>query len=145
MEKMTEELREDYLQALEGRRMWLEWKKKYALDNHCGLILFPSLCKELNEAGSRQLPSFMKRKYLKKALALYTQEMPVPLVTGEGFEIITVGIAKEKMEALLKYYCLIQFTKNIVVISTEEPFGNNGIIGKEGISLEDYVRNGIYV
>ena len=33
----------------------------------------------------------------------------------------------------------------IAVISVEEPYGNANIIGKEGITLHDYVKDALYV
>ena len=141
-----EDLKEDYQLALEGRGCWLKLKEKYKMDDHCCLIICPTDNPLLNRIAMDNLIIFLKRKYLEKAVILspypYMKKYIMP--TKEK-EIYFVHAEKHKMESILKYYRLTQFTKNIVVISLEEPYGNDNLIGKKGITLVDYVKNAIYV
>ena len=55
------------------------------------------------------------------------------------------SVDEKMMTELVSYYRLQQFFRNIVVITMEEPFGTGGIVGKCGITLDDYVRDALYV
>ncbi len=144
--------------AKKGREIWLEIKEKYSFEPESGcLVLMPSADKQLNQAAMRHLPHYMERKYLDKAVVICMEEKLLieemqkgkPAeennTAGRTRQIITVQLEADKIAQLLKYYRLIQFTKNIVVVSLEEPFGNANIIGREGITLENYVVDALYV
>lgn len=141
-----EELKPYFQLALSGREVWIRLKETYKINEYCFLVLCPSDEILLNKAAMENLDEFLKRKYIKRAVvvSIYTDIRRL-CEDSKQAEIQFVCISQEEMEGILKYYRLTQFTQNIVVISLEEPFGNGNIIGKEGITLEDYVRNAIYV
>lgn len=143
------DLRTDIEAAKKGREIWLKIKRQYSFEaiNDC-LVVLPSEMKRLNLAALEETPAYMKRKYLRKAIIIGINELPL---TGgwqrfaEGGQILFRRLEKVQCEQLLKYYRLTQFTKNIIVVSLEEPYGNGNIIGKESITLKDYIRDAIFV
>ncbi len=142
------DLRMDVEEARMGRQIWLEIKKKHSFDyrDDC-LVILPSPKSDLNQIALEKLSEYIKRKYLKKAVivscyrTILESDKYILDHSWMEFEWIDEGQCRE----LLKYYRLTQFTKNVVVISLEEPFGNKNIIGKEGITLSDYIVHAIYV
>lgn len=143
---MKNEFINDYKMSLNGRECWLYFKDKYNLRIEDYIILFPDDEETLNQVAASQLTDFLKRKFAKKALVLCVNSEVKKVI--ENFIEVNIPseiISEKDMQNLLKYYRLVQFTKNIVIISTEEPFGNDHIIGKDGITAEDYIRDAIYV
>lgn len=141
-----EELKQDLKMAFSGREYWIRLKEKYEIDENYYLILCPTSNFLLNKIAMENLRNFLKRKFIQQAIVLSVFskiEELCPYSTKKDIQFKYLG--QEEMDLILKYYRLLQFFKNIVVISLEEPFGNENIIGKKGISLEDYVKDAIYV
>lgn len=143
------DLQTDIEAAKKGREIWLEIKKQYSFEPiHDCLVVLPSREKELNSSALEEIPAYMQRKYLYKAIIISTAD--VPRVESEQSIVEERQIFFKQLEEircgqLLKYYGLTQFTKNVVVVSLNEPYGNGNIIGNEGITLKDYMRNAIFV
>lgn len=139
-------LQEDFKMAERGREIWLSIKEKHQLNNECYLIICPSSDGALNKEALNLLPDFLQRKYIDKAVIVALDiQLQKELSKGTYVSISLEVLRYEDIEALLKYYRLVQFIKNIAVISLEDPFGNAGIIGKGDITLTDYIRDSIYV
>lgn len=145
--KIKIELQEDYAVALEGRKCWLKLKAKYYLDTDWYLIICPTEHKELNACAMENLCEFLKRKYKNKVLIVSLSEQKKDYAKQReiSFEIVEEVLSNEEINSLLKYYRLLQFFPNIVVISNEEPFGNLNIVGKKGITMCDYVNYALFV
>lgn len=138
-------LNNDFKLAWEGREYWLKLKEKYYIDDDCYLILFPEDDNQLNKSAIQNLGKFLDRKYICRAVILFTYDVREKIFYyKEKMDVTFERISQNEMRAILKYYQLTQFAKNIVAVSMEEPFGNRNIINKAGITLEDYVRNAIY-
>lgn len=143
------DLQTDIEAAVKGREIWLRIKEQYSFEmiNDC-LVIIPSLDKELNRAALEEIPNYMYRKYLRKAIIISSTDLPLiesGQESAEKQQMFYIQLERVQCEQLLKYYCLTQFTKNVIAVSLEEPYGNGNIIGKEGITREDYIRNAIFV
>lgn len=135
---------QDLEQAKKGREIWLGIKSDLQYEPVSGcVVIMPTADWELNRAALEKLPGYMGRKYLEKAVVACRDGMELPQAGRGGISVRRLSIPD--MECLLKYYRLVQFTKNVVVVSLNEPFGNAGIIGREGITLGDYVEDALYV
>lgn len=140
------ELMEDYQLAKQGRTWWLEIKKEYGIDEFWYVVICPEKDGELNRLLLEHLPDFLERKFIYRAFILVEEGKQRKMkLEDRKITIYIRQMGKEKINAILKYYRLIQFEKNIIVASLSEPYGTAGIIGKEGITLEDYVKDALLV
>lgn len=137
---MNEILQEQYKLAMEGKRCWLDIKKMYNIKCEDCLVILPSDNHELNKCAIKYLPAYMEKKHIRKSLLVSKSDLNIA-----DKQVTAIKLTFDKIQALLKYYRLLQFTRNIVVISLESPYGNENIINKENISMDDYVRDAIYV
>lgn len=143
---MRDILKEEYQIAESGRKIWLSLKEIYAIDENVYLVIFPMNDHEFNEIALRYLPEFLKRKYINRVVVLHnSQNLSLTSMNNSGIHIEYNEMSQENLDSIIKYYRLVQFAKNIVVISVKEPFGNANIINKAGISVDDYIINAIYV
>lgn len=141
-----EKLKTEFQLAYEGREYWINLKERYEIDEYCYLILCPTDNSSLNRIAMENLTDFLTRKYIRRAVVLLTEgESAEDYPRSADMDIRFIQADKKEMECILRYYRLTQFAKNIVVISLEQPFGNENIIGKKGITLTDYVKDAIYV
>lgn len=141
-----EDLELHFQLALKGREYWIEIKKRYEIDENCYLVICPTNDFLLNKIAMENLNEFLKRKYIKKAIILSTYIGLKEFYTHfSKADVQFQYLDQKQMNCTLKYYKMVQFFPNIVVISLEQPFGNGNIIGKKGITLIDYVRDAIYV
>ena len=135
------------LSAMKGREHWLKLKEQYCPDEETGIIIIQTEKPKLIHTAIQLIPEYLKRKYLKRVLGVTCHDLLANLIkTTFRKDCVILAITEQKyIEELLDYYKLVQFFSEIVIISTEEPYGNSHIIGKVGITLEDYVRNALYV
>lgn len=141
-----EELMEDYKLAERGRKLWLEIKDEYKVDALWYVVICPKKDETLNRLVLKHLPDFLERKFISRAVVISEDEARGKKpVENNGTVVCFRQVSRQEIEELLKYYRLIQFEKNIIVASLEEPYGTAGIIGKEGITLEDYVKDALLV
>lgn len=137
---MNEILQEQYKLAMEGKRCWLDIKKMYNIKCEDCLVILPSDNYELNKCAIKYLPVYMEKKYIRKSFLVSKSDLNIV-----DKQVTVIKLTFDKIQALLKYYRLLQFTRNVVVISLESPYGNENIINKEDISMDDYVKDAIYV
>lgn len=140
------ELMEDYQLAQQGRKLWLEIKEEYKIDELWYVAICPGKDVAINELLLAHLPDFLRRKFIHYAVIILEEDIQgKACVEDNGIILYFRKTGREGIEAILKYYRLMQFEKNIIVASLEEPYGTAGIIGKEGITLEDYVKDALLV
>ena len=146
--KVSDELQQEYQIAKMGQEIWFSLKNKFQIDTEWYLVICPTDYLELNICAMKSLFGFLKRKYKNKALIVSKIDI-WNFVDNVGFDsslyIVNELLTVEKMNALLKYYRLIQFFPNMVVISNELPFGNLNIVGEKGITMDDYVNHALFV
>ncbi len=136
---------EEIEEAKKGRKIWLDLRNKWELDENWFLIILPEKSKELNSIALLKLDNFLNKKYVQNALILYSSYLSDQDKFNYSNNIVFVYIEEKKLKQVLRYYRLKQFFKNIVVISLEEPFGNSGFIEHIDITLENYIEDGLYV
>ena len=144
--KPNDRIMEKFNTALHGRELWIELKRINQIDENWILILFPVDDSNLINAALKELPLYMRRKYLNSALLIGdNNNVVIDEISVEGLNVLSKHISPEDIESILSYYRLQQFFKNIVVVSLNEPFGSDALIGKKGITIDDYVRDAIFV
>ena len=134
-----------FCQAKRGREVWIYLRKKWGIDDNWFLVLFPEKNDCINEIALRKLDDFLERKYVDNALVVHYENYLINKLENTKNNIVFEDVKENDMLDMIKYYCLQQFFKNIVIVSIEQPFGSKGLIGHLGITLEDYIENAIYV
>lgn len=132
--------------AMAGREYWLHIKEQYRPDEETGLVVVQTKETEMVDTAVRLIPVYMKRKYLKRVILILDKEIAAKIKKEENWNTVIFVVAERRqIEELLAYHRLVPFFYETAVVSVEEPYGNANIIGKEGITLEDYVKNALYV
>lgn len=141
-----EDIEERYRYSLKGRDRWFKLKEKYQIDKEWYLILMPTCNKKLNHTAFLYLNEFRNKKYIKKILVVISDHGKDNSISFNKWKDVYIeNVDEQVMTELVLYYRLQQFFRNIIVISAEEPFGTGGIVGKCSITLDDYVRDALYV
>lgn len=130
--------------ALKGRELWISIKNDFEVDDESYLVILPTDEKKLNESTINNLTYFITRKYIKK-IVLVVKDNIADQRMRKIAEVVPCVITNKNMDDLISYCRLQQFFRNTVVVSMDEPFGTRGIVGKQGITLDDYVRDAIFV
>lgn len=132
--------------ALRGREIWLAIKASNNLDENWALVIFPTENVELNKTAVEYLSDYLKKKYLNGVVLLTHKYAPfIAGISIDNCTMVSKCLSENDMEAIIMYYKLQQFFRNIVVVSIDEPFGCDAIIGKCDITLVDYVADAIFV
>ena len=129
-------------EAEKGREIWDDLKLKYRVTESDVIVIVGSLDKEFVSKSIDCLREYTDRKNLKREIIVCCRNEQME--SNDDRRVI-YKVENNELNNLLRFYRMIQFTKNIVVLSLEMPFGNKGILEKVGITLEDYIRDAIYV
>jgi len=125
------------IMAWRGRKVWLRLKKDYSITENQYLFIMPDDNRVLNTCVLGYIGCFLKKRYFSGAIIIFNNnEHKYNITNSYGKEIILTYLEPSRITALLKYYRLLQFKSEIKVISFYEPFGSDGLLKKENISLE---------
>lgn len=131
--------------AKAGRELWLSLSEKHNIDSDCGVIVFPVRDDELNREAISLLSAYMERFHLRQIYAVTDQESVIETIKGmDCHEIMDIGLSETEMDNLLKYYRMAEFTAHIAVVSIDKPFGNDYLIKKKGLSMQDFILSAIF-
>lgn len=137
--QLSNALDEHFALAEKGRNLWLDFKKEVSWKDEWSLIIVPNEAPELREALIRLLPEIKRRKYMIQPVIISECE-----IADCPENVIYKLMSSEDMLALLKYYRLCQFASNVYVVSCEMPFGNDGMIGVNGITIDNYLLDSVF-
>lgn len=138
LKKIKEEMLK---RAYIGRDLWIELKEEYDLGIEDCLLLMYKKNKNINDSVLNNLNRYIKKKYIRQMIIVADFQ---GLIADQ--DNIKWVVKKNRDVADFEcYYRCVQFTNNIIIVSLEEPYGTGKIIGKEGITLDDYVRDAILV
>lgn len=137
--QLSNNLDEHFALARKGHDFWIRFKKEISWKDDWSLIIVPNENPELREALTRLLPEIEHRKYMIHSVIISDCELE-----GCPRNIINKLISAEEMSALLKYYRLCQFASNVYVVSFKMPFGNEGMIGVKGITIDNYLLDSVF-
>lgn len=137
-----------FVSALNGRNFWLRLDKTYSI-NKDGLhvILMPENDRELNEQALRHIDDMVKYRRANGVIILTNQQWILDSAQSVSDSIKTVHmISDKKIDALLSFYELYEFTERLATISLTRPFNRqvHRALGVHGITKEDLVCICIY-
>ena len=129
--------------AILGRDIWIRLKQQYSITEDWYIVIFPTSDMSINKIARDYIKSFARKKYINHFLLLSRNENEK--LNCEEIDVNEVQLNENEIEELTLYYRLQQFHRNIVIVSLDEPYASDGIIGKKGITLEDFVKDAIFV
>ncbi|MDE6615174.1 MAG: hypothetical protein K2K35_01290 [Lachnospiraceae bacterium] len=123
-------------EARKGRLYWLYLLEKYKLDLSGYVLLIPD--KEDIRHLKKRFIQFIARKNGSKGVIVTC----TGLVSNTEYKednIYTEVCTEQETVNLMRFYCMYQFTPNLLIASLEKPEGRRGInlAGKEGISRQE--------
>ena len=125
---MGELIQKELKKACEGREYWLWLMETYHLENGKYVILIPSPCTRDAYLSLLFLENFIKEKGIKSVIILSTDVIIKNVAFLFSDKIEDVIIIDEKIkEAILKFYCLYEFSNRFVIASLTQPKGRKGI------------------
>ncbi len=129
LEKRVEEARK-------GRLYWLYLLEKYKLDFTSYVLLIPD--KEDIIHLKNRFIQYIARKNGSKGVIIAYKELISNIQCTDG-SICTETCTRQEAENLMRFYCMYQFTPNLLIASLEKPDGRRGInlAGKDGFSRQE--------
>lgn len=124
--------------VLAGKRLWNKIQRKYDICNKYFIILKEKE-PELAIKSMEFLDEFLRKKYSQGAIILTTDKS----ITSKNGEVIIITSKEE--EGILSYFNLYPFYDKVIVVSLKEPYGSYGLLNKEGITMEDMIKEYIFV
>ena len=135
-----------FLEAWKGRSLWKKLVREYEIKLGVYLIALISDDVEQNTYAISYLEEFLKKKYAEGAVILtYDSRYDKEIRSLHLANVHIRHVTTKEMTSIARYYCLQRFSDNVVIVSLDEPFGSYGLLEKDGISMEDMVRNYIFV
>ena len=134
--------------ALIGRWFWLKLDRTYSI-NKDGLyvILMPENDRELNEQALRHIDDMVKYRRANGVIVLTNQQWILDSAQSASENVRAVRrTSDKKIDALLSFYELYEFTERLFTVSLTKPFNRqvHRALGVHGITKEDIVCICIY-
>lgn len=132
--------------AKRGRKLWLSFVEANHISNAVYVVLLPSDNRDYNEPALFYLKRFLDKRGVKKAIVLtfdtWVEEQQEKYC--EWAQIMKWD--RKDIEALIQFYCLYEFSPNVVIASLSQPAGRmgDGLIGKKGLSKEEVFAGIVY-
>lgn len=137
MENLLEQKIEE---AKAGRSFWLDLKSQYNLNASDYVLLIP----DMNEDIKHLIECFLiyiKKKHGNTGLVVVPQKIQQNiLINCVESDKLQLHICTEKqIEELMRFYCMYQFTSNLLIASLTKPDGRRGelLVGKKGFKRQE--------
>lgn len=123
-------------EARKGRLYWLYLLEKYKLDFTSSVLLIPD--KEDIVHLKKRFIQYIAKKNSSKGVIIAGKEL-VSNTKCKNDGICTETCTRQEAENLMRFYCMYQFTPNLLIASLEKPDGRRGInlAGKDGFSRQE--------
>ena len=139
-------IEDKFEEAKIGKEIWDRLKSKYGITESDVIVIISDDSSEFISKSIKYLREYTKKKNLERELILYCDASPLDDKYDEADnQRIYIKLQEKEIQSVLRLYRLVQFTKNIVVLSLSDPYAGAGIIGKVGITMDDYIKDAIYV
>lgn len=137
----------DFQLAIKGFQIWHALLQTNQIKAYDLIFLLPSKVHQYNYCALALLDSFLNRKQRHKVFLLTYDEAVKEsafLFTDKNLEVI--WFPREQAEALMKFYCLYEFTDQLIIASLEEPTGRlgKGFLKRPGMTLMELFALVVY-
>ncbi len=134
--------------ALAGRRFWLKLDRSYSINrNGLYVVLMPEDDRELNEQALRHIDDMVRYRRANGVIVLTNQRWILDCAETVSENVKAVcDISAQKINDLLSFFELYEFTERLFTISLTKPFNRqvHRAVGVHDITKEDIVCICIY-
>lgn len=137
----------DILQAYKGRLFWKNIVRKYNINENKYVIILPKIRTKENYYALLFLEQFLKEKKAESAIIITIDNSIKEMVKYFTHKVEAVYVVNNnKLNQLIKFYCLYKFTDRLIIASLKEPYGQNGsgLINKKGLKYKDVFGKIVY-
>ena len=130
-------LEKRFSEAEKGRMYWLYLQDKYNLDASSYVLLIPDK-EDILHLKERFL-QYITNRNGNKGLILAGQSLISQISNIKGNTLYAMACTPQEAENLMRFYCMYQFTSNLLIASLEKPDGRRtkNLIGKKGLCREE--------
>jgi len=132
------------VKAKYGRKFWLSLVEKFRIDQSVYVVVLPDKKKDNNSLAMSLLLEFLGRKGTEKTIVLFCDEWELEQQIVKNISFMKCK--EEEIDGLIQFYCLYEFTTNLVIASLEQPAGRLGLgmIGKKGLEKDEIFAGVVY-
>jgi hypothetical protein len=133
--------------AYRGSRLWAGLQRKYEVDEGLYVVLMPDDDAELNAVALGHLEELVADRRARGVVLVADPSVDLEAARASSPSIVgTECWAGGRIDALLSYYELHNFSDRLLVVSLTKPFGNglHRLLGRQGVTREDLVCLGCF-
>ena len=128
--------------------LWFSFKKKYHFDDNTVVIMLPENNKQWNDLAIYYLDGYMKRKNVDHSFVFCAdkQYLEECILNNKRENYHFSYCDKWKMQRLMDYYCLHQFSDKIVFFYLNYPHDNKSqyILDSTEVSIDELICHSFY-
>lgn len=128
--------------AYRGSRLWAGLERKYEVDQGLYVVLMPEDDAELNAVALGHVEDLVADRRARGVVVVHSGAAPGRTAGIVGTESWT----GRRIDALIAFYELHNFSDRLLIVSLTKPFGNGlqHLLGRQGVTKEDLVCLGCF-
>lgn len=134
-----------FIKAQIGEKIWDKIRKQNGAELY---IIMPEKDDEYNYYALLYLDKYISGKEAETATIIYSDHMikRVVSVFTKNSRVHSIYLSRFKMECLIKYYALYEFSSKVTIISLKKPYDTYGenLLGFKGVTKETLLCFDIY-
>ncbi len=128
--------------AYRGSRLWAGLERKYEVDQGVYVVLMPEDDAELNAVALGHVEDLVADRRARGVVVVHSGAAPERSAGIVGTESWT----RRRIDALIAFYELHNFSDRLLIVSLTKPFGNglHHLLDRQGVTKEDLVCLGCF-
>jgi hypothetical protein len=128
--------------AYRGSRLWAGLERKYEVDQGMYVVLMPEDDAELNAVALGHVADLVADRRARGVVLVHSGAAPA----GSAGIVGTESWTGRRIDALIAYHELHNFSDRLLIVSLTKPFGNglHHLLGRQGVTKEDLVCLGCF-
>lgn len=125
-----------------GSRLWAGLERKYEVDQGAYVVLMPEDDAELNAVALGHIEELVADRRARGVVLVHSGTAQHHSAGILGTESWT----ERRIDALISFYELHNFSDRLLIVSLTKPFGNglHHLLGRQGVTKEDLVCLGCF-
>ena len=142
--------------AYRGSRLWAGLERKYDVDQGVYVVLMPEGDAELNAVALGHVDDLVADRRARGVVLVADRTLSWPMLSESGDSeagpprsrgiVGTESWTGRRIDALIAFYELHNFSDRLLIVSLTKPFGNglHHLLGRQGVTKEDLVCLGCF-